>query len=366
MLKNKSHFGLPILLIILGLIVRYYAWILLPSIKSEFTQPLILQLLSFSLPISVYIQMLLSIGSGLLLYSIGKKRSVFTGIVATGIYCFSPWYIYIDISQSIYSLGLFAVLLSIYGYIERKNLQGYKYLVAGGVLVSYTFVFGFIYHLILMVISFRKERGRLLSGIIPLVPLIFLSLYNLEGLKNILRIEFSIFNDIGIINAVNTFQGNLYEAGWGGLGKLILNKFSYYFLLLSDSILRIFSPVTYFTAERKMFGFSNLAPLSFILLVPFLFGLKHILLSQTKKSYVWVVGFFALIISVFFSAKSMQLEKLVLISPFIILLISYGLNDLKKNKTIILVITLLFVLSVLLNVFDFVSYENMRMEILQR
>lgn len=364
MFNNRRLFLLP-LIIVVGVLLRYFAWNSL-SIKSDFTQPLILQLLSFPLSISVLVYLAISVGTGLLFYLIGKRISLFSGLIATGIYSFSPWFIYTDISQSIYSLGLFAVLLSIFGLSEGKTLRGYKYLVAGGVILSYIFVFGFIYHLFVLIISYRKERGRLFSGFIPLVPLVVLAFYNFEGLKNVLRIELSIFSDIGIINAVNTFQGNLYESGWGSFGKLVLNKFSYYFLLLSDSILRIISPVTYFTAERRMFGFSNLAPLSFILLIPLLFELKNILTNFTKTKLVWIGVFLTLIIHAVFSVKGIQLEKLILISPFIILLISFSLNDLKKNKKLFAFVTLLFVATLFINLFDLVSYENMRMEMLKR
>lgn len=365
MYKRFSLLFMSLSLIFLGLCIRLFFMSSL-ELKSVFIQPFVFQLLSFSLPFSVYFYLILSSINGFLFYKIGAYKVPFLGFVALGLYAFSPWFIYADISQSIYVFGVLGVLMTIFGYLKNDSRNGYRLLLGGGLLLSYVFLFGFIYYIFLLTLCYRKDRQKLLSGIIPLVPLLCLAFYNIEGLKNIIQLEFSVFNDIGIINAINVFQGNLYQLGWGSGGKLIINKFSYFFLVIFDSICRILSPVTYFSAERRMFGFSNLFPLSFVLILPLLFGLKK--LFENKLFSTVIAAFFLLSISSLFTSKIFQLEKLLLIAPFLVFLISFGVHELyiKKYKKTLMIITIIFIVSFIISFIDFSLYENMRLDLFKR
>ena len=82
-------------------------------------------------------------------------------------------------------------------------------------------------------------------------------------------------------------------------------------------------PATFFTSQEKLLNFSFSPPIYFGFLIPFLYGLYRILKLPVTRKYLLISAI--LIIPSFLARSLVDLNRLVIFSPVIIFVTSYGL-----------------------------------------
>ncbi len=231
-------------------------------------------------------------------------------LIPPAIYAISPWGNYLSAMGSIYILSLFMVLLVLYGLVILRSGESR--------------------------IFWTKAVG-LLAGISVLVavPLVFLSEKGVYDFRKAAVKEIKIFSDPGLINNVESFQVEVGESGLGSLSKFAENRYinsvEYVFLKYVKNL----TPSTFFTPQEKLLNFSFSPPIYFGFIFPFLYGLYLVLRSPVfrKRFFVGTI----LVTPSLLAGKMVDLNRLVIFSPVVIFVISYGLIAMfegRKNRTL--------------------------------
>lgn len=314
-----------------------------------------------SKPFNVPLLLIFLSESGIYLLLILISKRIFPGkryLLVIFIYSISPWSLYLTVAQSFYIFLLFFLLLFFYSMFllkEDNKFPGTLLFVLSIIIICYSsFLFVIILPLLIVTIlitglvSFRLIKKGLIISCIILIPLIILMVGNQAGLKNISKNEVKIFDNPGIINSVNVFLGESRSSGYGDFAKLAENKYIYfskYFLL---KFIKNIIPTTFFTPQEKLLNFSFTAPIYSGFIPPFLYGLYLVFKSLKLRKFLPL--FFILTLPSFLSEPVVDLNRLSIIEPAIIFLISYGVINLKINKRDLLSKTVLIfiILSVLI------------------
>lgn len=288
------------------------------------------------------------------------------------LYAISPWTVYLEVGGSLYIPIVTCLLLSFISFKLIKNSKLSLMLLIGATgAMFYTSILMWMM-LPLLIFSFVKLgffktkilRFYLLFLSLLLIPLFFSVAINLTGLKNTFSNQVSVFSEVGLINAVNTFRGETAKTKFAVLGKFIENRYFYLSEHLIFNLLKHLSPVTYFTPEFKMFNFSFSPPILIGFLIPFLLGLKSIS-ELTIRNKWFLLMILSLILPSILSKNSPDLNRLILISPGIFLLVGIGFKDLLNKRTavykLLFVVTLVLVFTQLWTVVsDIYLRENIR------
>lgn len=374
-MKTKAFFVLGIIL--LALILRLYLLNFIPAIKGILAEPVFLTDLLGSGKVFPY-QFIIFCGliNTVLIWYLGKllfNKKI--GFLASLIYAISPWAIYLEIAGSLYIFLLSCFLLSVVGFVLPNNKKvGALLMVLGFVSLLYTNILMlFIVPLIIVFVLKKQSVNRLklkiflISFLLLCLPLPFLMVNNIKGVKNLLNNNIKIFSDVGLSNSVRDFQGEAKSEGFGPLAKLTENKYVFYAKYTTLKILKNFVPSTYFTSQEGLLKFSFSPPIYFGFLIPFLYGLYLILnLSNTRK---YLAVSLILLIPSFISKELVNLNHLVLFEPVVILIISLGIIKIAQRKkerifkcimflTIILVLTQFLVTIFDINFREYTRYER--------
>lgn len=254
-----------------------------------------------------WMTILIGIGNTVLMWLIGKKFfDEKVAIFSALIYSIAPWSAYLEAAGSIYIFVLFLLLITFY----RKFL-------------------------------------------IPAVVLVLAILLYSDFLKGT-----TVFSDVGIINAVNQFQGETRQTDLRVIGKFFENRYIYFTQYLLFNILKHFTPTIYFTSEYKLLNFSFSPPILLGFLIPFLLGITAWFKLWKRYKLVTLAPLLLLIPSVF-SKQSPSLSKLVIFAPVIIFTISYGFIGL--HRTLKVTTILLVIIQIIIVIFDIILREPVRL-----
>ncbi len=304
-----------------------------------------------------------------------SKRLVTSKIwyIPAFLYTISPWNVYLETGGSLYILVLTFLMLMFVGFkfVKNNRLSFSLVLIAASGMLYTSLLMWFALPLLifgLFKLNFfdaSKFKAYILGLFIICLPLIFASITNFQGLRNIFSNQVSVFSEVGLVNAVNTFRGEIAQTNFSIFGKLTENRYFYLSEHLVFNLLKHLTPVTYFTPEFKMFDFSFSPPLLLGFLLPFMFGLKNIFDFSLKNKWVFLV-ILSLILPSILSKNSPDLNRLVLITPVMFVLIAEGFKTLITKKSVVykllLALTLIIVFSQLLTVIsDIFLRENMRL-----
>lgn len=296
----------------------------------------------------------------LLLWLIGKRFfEGYSSLIPSVIYAISPWSSYLVVAGSLYIYLSFLLLLVFYCVILIRAGRRFlgSILMTGAVSVAmYSSLLLFlllpaifVLVIILKVTPFISSKLLILL-IILLLPILFFIYSNSQGFKNIMNNEIKIFEDPGLLNMVNRYQGAASQQGLGSLARLSENKYLFFSEYLLLKIAKQFVPSTYFTSQEKLLNFSFSPPLYLGFLIPLVFGLFQLLKYLNFKK-VLLASSLLVIPSVL--AKSMvDLNRLFIFMPVIILVTTFGLILLyeQRNRKKIAII---FAISILLVIFQF-------------
>ncbi|MBU1031656.1 hypothetical protein KKE03_01890 [Patescibacteria group bacterium] len=258
----------------------------------------------------------------LIFYIIQRLVNYKVGLLAALLYAISPWTAYLEIAANSYIILLTLLLVLYLG----------------------TQVFNISKKFSLMLIFFTIA--------------IFICKFN----------QITIFSDVGLINTVNSFRGEINQTIFVPLGKIIENRYIYLSEHLLFNTLKQFTPATYFTNQAQLLGFSNASPIYLGLIIPFLFGFIKFIksISKSKISEVMIVIF--LLLPSILSKDSPDLFRLVLVSPIIFFIISNGIYEfiLNYKRKVFRFLLLLTVFMVILQFFatlsDIATREPVRLQ----
>ena len=353
---NKFSHPLLIIILIISFGLRLFVLYFLP-ISQKAAEPLLLsQLVNHAFLIPSWLIIAFGSLNVLLIFAILKKiTSVRIGLISALLYAISPWIAYLEVAGSLYIFLITHLLLFILGLLflnNQRKVVGFSLVCISSLSLIYSSLVMWIV-LPILIFSLTKlnyiNRERLKIYILLIVILILPTLLLLKDttvLKIILSREISLFSNVGLINAVNTFRGETNQTQFAAAGKYIENRYFYLSEHLLFNLLKHISPVTYFTSEFKMLSFSFSPPIFVGFLIPLLMGLN--MWFKLGVKFRW--GLFmvlALLLPSILSVDSPNMNRLVLVSPIIFLLISLGMEELLKRKNIsfkfLILVTLILV-----------------------
>jgi hypothetical protein len=365
-------------LAILDLLVRMFVLHFLP-IQNIVTSPIfIVDLIGLSFQLPSWSIISLGVFNCVLLYFVSKQYLASKAkYIPSLLYAITPWSVYVDASGSVYVLLLFLILVFI--LIKLYLATSIKKQIALGVCLLLcmsislpSFFAGMVF--LLMITLRRSEIVRenaitcviVTTGILLALALILL---HIPAFKSIFVKEFLLFGDVGIVNTVNQFQGELREDHLGIIARVIENKYIYITNYVTFNALKNLSPVTYFTSQSKMLGFSFSPPIYIGLLIPFFYGVVSLLRKNTKSVLGYMLVLVLIIPSVV-SRPSPDLVRLILIVPVVFYCIGLGFEKLisvkdTKSKYILYGVIFLTLLQFLVVMSDIMVREGTRLHQMQ-
>jgi hypothetical protein len=289
------------------------------------------------------------------------------------LYAVSPWSIYLEVGGSLYIPVLTFFLLM---FVSLKSIKNHKLslslfllssvcMVYSSILIWFTLPF-LVFSLVKLNYLPRENlRVYLLALFIFCLPLAFITFKNIEGIENIYSKQVSIFSEVGLINTVNVFRGETSKTKWAILGRFVENRYFYLSEHFVFNLLKHLSPVAYFTPEFKIYDFSFSPPIFVGFLLPFLFGLKNLYYLCLKNKWL-ILTIFSLILPSLLSKNSPDLNRLILVSPGIFILISLGFTQLlntenKWGKILLVMSITLILLQLFITSSDIYMRENIRL-----
>ena len=361
-MKTKKQSSLFILIILGHLFFSTFIYGILFPIHFVTLNFFILALIGKTATIPYQGLIILDLGNLFLLWFIGRKvfQSGFS-LIPPLIYAISPWSSYLVAAGSFYIYLLFLSLNIFSGLLilrTGKSYLGFTLVVIPAILLIYSSVIFtflvptiFIFLVVFKIFSLQSLKIILFILIITTVSLIFIISGNHFGFKNIFNNEIEIFSDPGLLNMVNSFQGEAQKDGFGNLAKISENKYIFYTEYVGLKYTKQLIPATYFTSQEKLLKFSFTPPVFLGFLIPFLYGLyKLLLVSFTRRSLFLstLLGLPSIL-----SKQLVDLNRLIIFAPVVIFVISYGVILLIKQRKEKL-INLFLILTIFLVLFQLV------------
>lgn len=272
---NRFGYLLLAAILLIALLFRFFIIYFLP----------IYQISTGPLALPSWFTISLGLINLILLFSIFQKETNFTvGLIGALLYALSPWTGYLEVAANFYII-LMTILLVFLKVVQLLNIN----------------------------------RKYVLLGVI-LILIIFIYRFN----------QVTLFLDVGLINAVNSFRGETSQTIFSPLGKVIENRYIYLSEHLVFNFLKQFTPATYFTNQQKLLSFSFTPPIYLGFIIPFLFGLFKIIKSAKVNIYKMIMVIILLIPSIL-SKDSPDLTRLLVVSPIIFFVTSNGLFEFILN-----------------------------------
>lgn len=328
--------------------------------------------LSLLLPVLFWLILFADVSNLILLWLVGKKiLGENYGFLAFLFYAISPWPAYLAINSSIFIFVLFGILLFYFGLTlikDGKISLGMGLGLLGLVITVYS---NFSMLSVLPFLVFGVYKSGLLAKRVMrisfpaltlfLLPIALFLFFNKPFLKQVLTKNVSLFNEVGLINSINTFRGEVNETGRPYLGILIENKITYFSRHVLFNALTTLSPFTYFTPQFKLLGFSLTPPIFLGLIIPFLYGLAKMIGGGNKKHYLLLLTL-PLLIPTILRAYSPDLNSLILILPAVTFVSAWGMGELMRRKKwfFVAIVFVLIFLQGLITLYDIKTREPIR------
>lgn len=256
------------------------------------------------------------------------------------IFLFSPWIWYLALADSFYIFLLFLTLLIAYGItlIKKGKPYGSTLVILASLTAIYSSVIGLILipiTIIILLLSGMLNLNNFKTSIIFLIlltlPLFVLIDKNLAGFKSSFERDIKIFSDPGLLNSVNRYQGAAGQVGLRNLSRVSENKYLFYSEYLVFKYISQLTPDAFFSPQYKLLGFSFSPPVLLGFVIPFFYGL-HLLLKKSQTRKIILVSTLLVIPSVF-AKDVVSLNRLILIFPTVVFVISFGLTYMYKFRS---------------------------------
>lgn len=369
----KNRYPIVIILIFLGfLLTRFFVYRNLGLVFLYREPILFFELFGHKLTSLNWINLLFNFGSTILIGLVSAKfASKKIACIASLVFAISPWSVYLSLTSSSVIITTFFLLLLVYGTIllkEKTSLLNVSIFVLGSI--------GFVFSNVLVLPIYLLLAGHLYFSKIgknnsfiryfitsSIILFFLLLIINFRLTKDILHREIRLFSDVGLINQVNEVQGIFRKNGLGGIGRIFENKFTYLGIHFLSNTLEHASPVTYFTNQYNLLGFSFTPPIFFAFLFCLFAGIPIYLKKYFKRYHL--LFFIALLIPSIVSFQSPDLNKLYIFFPVLTLIISLGIDNFlrdKKKKIILALLILVLAFQIFVTGSDIVFREPFRLE----
>ncbi len=287
------------------------------------------------------------------------------------IFSITPIFHYLTVAGSFYIYGLFLVLLSIYAITlilkGNENFGRLLFLISVLISIYSSLSLAILYIFFLFILIFMKidilNKSKVIIFLLFLgfLPLIFISFQKQHAFRNIYQNQITTFANPGLMSENNRLQGDSKKEGFRLLSKISENKYLYFSRYIFLKFLNHFSPGVYFTAQEKLLGFSFTPPIFLGFLIPFVTGLFVIINQPKIRKYL--LFSLILIIPSLLSQKLIDINRLVLIFPVVIGIISLGFIKIqtnifqKKYQLALLAIIFLLIIQILFTTLDMKTRE---------
>jgi hypothetical protein len=307
-----------------------------------------------------------------LVWLIGRKlfNQKFADLAAL-VYLVSPWAIYLEVCGYISILWLAFILTAFLGLllVDNKKIASQFLIILGilGLLCSSLVLWLVVPFLLFGLFKSGFIKGNILAVLgLFLIPFIFLFYKNDAALKNNLNRELTVFSDVGLNNAVNSFRGEINKSDFAFMAKVTENKLTYFGIHMMDMTVKQLNPFFYFTSDAGLLNFSFNPPIFLGFIIPFFLGLSFWKMVWLKYKYYCLI-FLALLLPSLLSEKGIDLSKLIIIFPVLIFTISFGLSKNFKiyknriNKYLMAVMLVLLIFQSVLFLSELPSREPIRL-----
>ncbi len=319
----------------------------------------------FNMPIYIpqFLIQLSSFANVILFFLLGN--TFFKGwarFVPSIIYSSSFWTGYLAAGNSVWLYLLFLFLVLFYSLsVSATNLKRANLLFIGSsaaivlssLLASTTLLAFMALLFILRPVYLIRLRLSLVVLAIVFALVLVLSFRNYPSLINLFNNSFTITSDIGIINYVNDLRGQPDTQIDRLINRITENRYVYISSFLIYKFIGNLVPAVYFTAQEKLLNFSFSPPLMVGFLIPFFYGLYKLIITNKLKFLIAAVS---LVLPSFLGLAWVDLNRLFLIFPGIIYLITIGFTGLtekgKRAKIILYFALLLIALQYLVVISD--------------
>lgn len=301
---------------------------------------------------------ILEVGNLILLWIISKEIFSKYSLILPLIYAISPWSSYLVVAGSLYIYLLFLILVGFYALLILNSKKIFGTLLLSGVVlflgyssILLLFLIPIIFILPLFKLySFNLLKYSLIIITVLLLPLFFLIQKNTVGFKNLLDNEIKILSDPGLLNMVNVYQSSSQQEGLGKLTKISENKYIFQTENIFIKYTKQFIPSNFFTSQEKMLNFSFSPPIFLGFLIPFIYGLFRII-NLPQKRILFISSF--LVIPSVLSRNMVDLNRLILFAPVVMVVISLGLMEMFKQRNI-KIVNFFFYLTIILVALQFI------------
>jgi hypothetical protein len=256
------------------------------------------------------------------------------------IFILSPWMWYLSSAHSFYIFFFFLTLTIVYGIIlirSARIITGNLFIILASTMTVYSsslfLIFiplTFIILVISKILSFRSLKISIVSLVILISPLLFIINKNQTEFKNNFINEVKIFSDPSLLNSINRFQGAAARIGLKNLSRISENKYLFFGEYVSLKYITQLVPKTFFTPEYKLSGFSFNPPVFMGFVIPFVYGLYLALKKPDLRKIIFISSL--LTVPSILANEQVALNRLILFSPIVFLLISYGLINLYRKR----------------------------------
>ncbi len=282
------------------------------------------------------------------------------------IFSLTPIFHYLTVTGSFYIYVLTFILLSVYGLILIKNEHptlGRNLFLISSLISIYSSLPLAIMYIFAIFIS-KQKFVVILIFLLGFLPLILISFQKQHAFRNIYQNQITIFANPGLLSESNRLQGDSKKAGFTYLSKLSENRYLYLSKHVTLKFLNHFSPAVYFTAQEKLLGFSFTPPIFLSFLIPFIIGLFAAINQPKIRKYL--LYSLVLIIPSLLSQKIIDINRLVLIFPVIVGIISLGFINIQANlyqrkyKIVLFVTIALLLIQIAFTIYDMKLLEVQR------
>lgn len=372
-LLTKNYVIFPVIFCVHTLIISLVLSVIYPIKYSP--HPLFyFELVNISFTVPFWQTLVYSYMNILLLWLISKNilKGTWRYLPAL-IYAMCLWPSYMTSANSFYVYLTTILLIMYYGVVNLKNNNykkgifftsiGMVLSIYSSILVAFLLIIQVLLALFLKIFSFKQIKIVLIISTLLIFPLFVAAYLNWVGFKNVLNYEVRLFSNSGELHSVNLLRAESSKQGMILASKISENKYIYFSKYLIYKISENLSPVNFFVPKDKLLSFSFNSPIYLVFLVPFVVGLYFSLTSVSLVRYLGTLS--VLIIPSLLAEKIVDSNRLIIIFPLIVLIITYGFMKISEIKfkflTFFIYLTFfLLILEIFVSFFDIKSREFYR------